>query len=78
MVQLTVRNISEEVAQALKRKAAANGRSAEAEHRAILREALFGTEEHFVERAKALRQRLRSSVDSTDTIRADRDRDGAV
>ena len=78
MVQLTVRNISEEVAQALKRKAAANGRSAEAEHRAILREALFGTEVHFVERAKALRQRLRSSVDSTDTIRADRDRDGAV
>ena len=78
MAQLTVRNISEEVAQALKRKAAANGRSAEAEHRAILREALFGTEEHFVERAKALRQRLRSSVDSTDTIRADRDRDGAV
>jgi plasmid stability protein len=78
MVQLTVRNVREEVARALKRRAAANGRSAEAEHRALLREALFGTEEHFVQRAKALRQRLRSSVDSTDTIRADRDRDGAV
>ena len=78
MVQLTVRNVREEVARALKRRAAANGRSAEAEHRALLREALFGTEEHFVQRAKALRQRLRSSVDSTDTIRADRDRDSAV
>ncbi|MCY3702901.1 MAG: hypothetical protein OXG16_09495 [Rhodospirillales bacterium] len=78
MAQLTVRNISEEIVGALKRKAAANGRSAEAEHRALLREALFGTEEHFVQRAKALRQRLRSSVDSTDTIRAERDRDGAA
>ena len=78
MAQLTVRNISEELVQALERKAAANGRSAEAEHRALLREALFGTEEHFVQRAAVLRQRLRSSVDSTDTIRADRDRDGAV
>ena len=78
MAQLTVRNISEEVVGALKRRAAANGRSAEAEHRALLREALFGTEEQFVQRAKALRQRLRSSVDSTGTIRAERDRDGAA
>ena len=78
MAQLTVRNISEEVVGALKRRAAANGRSAEADHRALLREALFDTEEHFVQRAKALRQRLRSSVDSTDTIRAERDRDGAA
>lgn len=78
MAQLTVRNISEEVVGALKRKAAANGRSAEAEHRALLREALLGTEERFVQRAKALRQRLRSSVDSADTIRAERDRDGAA
>ncbi len=78
MAQLTVRNISEELVRALERKAEANGRSAEAEHRALLREALFCTEEHFVQRAEVLRQRLRSSVDSTDTIRADRDRDGAV
>ena len=78
MAQLTVRNISEEVVGALKRRAAANGRSAEAERRALLREALFGTEEQFVQRAKALRQRLRSSVDSTGTIRAERDRDGAA
>lgn len=37
---LVVRNIEEEVAQALKQRAAANGRSAEAEHREILKAAL--------------------------------------
>ncbi len=37
---LVVRNIDEDVALALKQRAAANGRSAEAEHREILREAL--------------------------------------
>ena len=75
MAQLTVRKLSEEVVGALKRRAAANGRSAEAEHRAILRETLLGTEEEFAARAAALRRRLRSSVDSTAAIRADRDRD---
>ena len=75
MAQLTVRKLSEEVVSALKRRAAANGRSAEAEHRAILRETLVGTEEEFAVRAAALRRRLRSPVDSTATIRADRDRD---
>lgn len=37
---LVVRNIDEELALSLKRQAAAHGRSAEAEHREILREAL--------------------------------------
>lgn len=37
---LVVRNIDPAVAQALKQAAAAHGRSAEAEHREILREAL--------------------------------------
>lgn len=37
---LVVRNIEPAVAQALKQAAAAHGRSAEAEHRAILRTAL--------------------------------------
>ena len=78
MAQLTVRNISEEVVGELKRRAAANGRSAEAEHRELLRAALLGSEDNFAERAAALRQRLRSSVDSTDIIRADRDRDGGA
>ena len=40
MKQLIVRNVEEEIVRALKRRAASHGRSAEAEHRAILREAL--------------------------------------
>ena len=39
MAQLTVRRVSPEVVGALKRRAAANGRSAEAEHRETLRAA---------------------------------------
>ncbi len=41
--------------------------------REILRTSRHGTDEDFAARAAALRQRLRSSVDSSDTIRADRD-----
>ena len=78
MAQLTVRKVSPEVVGALKRRAAANGRSAEAEHRELLHALLFGKEEGFAERAAALRRRLRSTVDSADTIRADRDRDGST
>ena len=37
---LVVRNVDEEIALALKQRAAAHGRSAEAEHRAILRDVL--------------------------------------
>lgn len=77
MAQLTVRKVSQEVVGALKRRAAANGRSAEAEHREILHALLLGKEEGFAMRAAALRRRLRSSVDSADTIRKDRDRNGA-
>ncbi len=75
MAQLTVRNVSNEVVGALKRRAAANGRSAEAEHRELLRAALLEPDANFAVQAKALRRRLRSSLDSTDIIRADRDRD---
>ena len=39
--QLIVRNIEEEVVEALKLRAARHGRSAEAEHRELLREALL-------------------------------------
>lgn len=78
MAQLTVRNVSNEVVGALKRRAAANGRSAEAEHRELLRAALLGANEDFAVRAEALRRRLRSSIDSTDIIRADRDRDSTA
>lgn len=40
MSQLIVRNVGEDVVRALKRRAARHGRSAEAEHREILRTAL--------------------------------------
>ena len=73
MADLTVRNVSQEVVDALKRRAAANDRSAEAEHRELLRAALLGPDEDFAARAAVLRQRLRSSVDSTDIIRVARD-----
>ena len=75
MGQLTVRNVSVELVRSLKQRAAAHGRSAEAEHREILRQALQQGAEDFETRARALRERLRSTVDSTDIIRADRDRD---
>jgi plasmid stability protein len=78
MTQLTVRNVTEQIVRTLKQRAAAHGRSAEAEHREILREALLGREEDFATRAKALRQRLRSTVDSSEVIRADRDRDATA
>ena len=42
MAQLIVRNLDDEVVDALKARAAAHGRSAEAEHRAILYAALQG------------------------------------
>ena len=40
MAQLLVRKVADEIVRALKVRAAANGRSAEAEHREILRQAL--------------------------------------
>lgn len=45
MSQLIVRNIGEEIVRALKQRAARHGRSAEAEHREILRAALRGDAE---------------------------------
>lgn len=75
MAQLTVRKINEQIVRALKQRAAANGRSAEAEHREILRAALLDGTADFASRAAALRARLRSTVDSSEVIRADRDRD---
>jgi antitoxin FitA len=41
MAQLIVRNIAEELVEALKIRAARHGRSAEAEHRELLRDALL-------------------------------------
>ncbi len=75
MAQLTVRRVTDQIVRELKQRAAANGRSAEAEHREILRRTLLGNSEDFATRAAALRERLVSTVDSTEVIRADRDRD---
>ncbi len=75
MTQLTGRKVSSEVVGALKRRAAANARPAEAEHRDIQRASLFKAREDFATRAEALLRRLRSSVDSSEIIRANRDRD---
>ena len=75
MARWTVRRVTDRIVRELKRRAAANGRSVEGEHREILRRALPGVSEDFAIRAAALRERLASTVDSTPVIRADRDRD---
>jgi antitoxin FitA len=77
MTQLTVRNVSAEIVRTLKQRAAAHGRSVEAEHREILRGALL-RDGDFATRAEALRRRLRSTADSSEIIRGDRDRDTAA
>jgi len=53
MNQLIVRNLEEEVVRELKIRAARHGRSAEAEHREILREALLPAK-----RTKSLKEHL--------------------
>ena len=75
MARLTVRRVTDQVVRELKLRAARNGRSAEAEHREILRAALLGDSQDFAGRAAKLRERLVSTADSTEVIRADRDRD---
>lgn len=75
MSQLLVRNVPPDVVEALKRRAADHGRSAEAEHRLILQTALRPSRSGFSRRAAALREELRGRItgDSADLIREDRD-----
>ena len=75
MAQLLVRNVPQDVVEALKRRAAEHGRSSEAEHRAILEEALRAGRAGFWERAAKLREETRGRTfsDSTVLIREDRD-----
>lgn len=81
MGQLIVRNLDDAVVEALKVRAAAHGRSAEAEHREILRDALTrrpAAPGDWFARAAALRARLAGPAeDTTALLRADRDRDDA-
>ena len=73
--QLLVREVPLEVVEALKRRAAEHGRSAEAEHRLILEEALRPGRTDFWEEAAKLREEMRGRqwTNSTDLIRQDRD-----
>lgn len=78
MAQLTIRNVDDRIVRALKKRAAEHGRSAEAELRQILREALLEDEldmNGFAALTASLRKRLHSDADSTEIIRADRARD---
>lgn len=76
MGQLIVRGLDDRLIQTLKQRAARAGRSAEAEHRAILMQALASEVEPFAEAAARLRATMRPfSPTSAELIRADRDRD---
>ena len=76
MAQLTVRRIDPEIVRRLKLRAAQHGRSADAEHRAILERVLgTGADDFWIEAAR-LREsaRRRKHTDSAKLIREDRDR----
>jgi plasmid stability protein len=75
MPQLLVRDVPRDVVEALKRRASSHGRSAEAEHRAILEQMLKAGRDGFRARACRLREETqgRISGESADLIREDRD-----
>ncbi len=80
MATLTVRNLDDAVAQALRVRAAEHGRSAEAEHREILRAALAGERRPSLRIAAAarlteFRKRTadRGSAPATELLRESRD-----
>ncbi|HEY2070618.1 MAG TPA: Arc family DNA-binding protein [Rhizomicrobium sp.] len=77
MGQLLVRDVPEETIAALKERAKENGRSAEAEHRALLQQALKPQIAEQWKEIDRLRNELaesgRTFADSTEFIRRDRD-----
>ena len=77
MTQLLVRKLDEDLVRRLKERAARAGRSAEAEHRLILEQALRPGKPSFAERARRHREALRGRAhsDSAELIRQDRDGD---
>jgi plasmid stability protein len=76
MGQLIVRGLDDQLIQVLKQRATRAGRSAEAEHRAILEQALRPEAEPFARTAARLRARTPpQSTDSAALLRRDRDRD---
>ncbi|MBV9552233.1 MAG: hypothetical protein JO032_05515 [Alphaproteobacteria bacterium] len=62
MAQLLVRGVSDDIVRTLKRRAAAHGRSAEAEHRAILETALRADPNDFWHTAAKLREETRGRI----------------
>jgi plasmid stability protein len=75
MGQMLVRDLADEIIRRIKRRAAANGRSAEAEHRAILEAAVRLPAEPPAEVARRFLQELAGGgTDSADMIREQRDR----
>ncbi len=79
MQQLLVPDVDDDLVRLLEQRAARHGRSAEAEHRAILEDALLRDKAALLARAASLRAQMagRNHTDSVDLIRADRNRDGA-
>ncbi len=79
MAQLTVRNVDDAIAAALKERAMRSGRSTEAEHRKILEEVLRpGQNPDFFSEARARRVKLKPGAPSTiEILRDDRGRDRA-
>lgn len=75
MPQLLVRDVEEDIVRLLKQRAASHGRSAEAEHRAILEDALRPQGEAPWQVAKRLQDatRGRGGSDGADIIRHYRD-----
>lgn len=75
MAQLLIRDVPEALVLALEERAAANGRSAEAEHRLILEDALGCGRNEFRKRAGRLRAQTAGRIkgNSADLIREDRD-----
>ena len=76
MAQLLVRNLDDDLVARLKERAAEHGRSAEAEHRAILEKTLRPDAEDVWARLDRLRAATAGRIkgDSTDLIREERDR----
>ena len=74
MAQLIVRDVDEATARALRQRAAANGRSVEAEHRMLLREVLgvSAPPADFAAAAARLRARLDRGTDSAELVREGR------
>lgn len=79
MPQLTVRNVDDEIILALKQRAKQNARSAEAEHRKILQDALIRSAQAdaFFDKVASLRRAVEvdgKDLSTTDLLRSDRSR----